>query len=103
MASSERALESKLVKACRANGIKAVKGNSESNRGFPDRIIFLEHLEQIHYVELKNNTYYQQTPLQKAWEERISKSGGAYFLLNGDGEVDMYIDYFIKKGDGNGR
>jgi hypothetical protein len=97
MAISEKALELKLLRACKKSKIIIIKGDSRNNGGFPDRIIFNYKMNIIHYVELKNETYYKQTVLQKRWQNIIESSGGKYFLINGDTELTIYIDTFIKE------
>ena len=95
MSLSEDALENKLIKACKANDVEFIKGAARYKRGFPDRIIFNKRIHHIFYIELKNDTYYKQTKQQKDWQDIITASGGAYILLNGDAEVDLFINMFI--------
>lgn len=92
----EKNLEKKLTTACRKYGIKTVKGDSRQNAGFPDRIIFNKKAGVIHYVELKADTEYKQTELQKHWQDIIELSGGKYLLLNGVEEVNEYIEKYVK-------
>lgn len=92
MATTEKALENRLIKICKKNSIKTIKG---FGRGFPDRIIFVASLRQIHYVELKNSKYYTQTKLQQYWQKIIESAGGKYFLINGDDELNEYIKKYI--------
>lgn len=93
---SEDALEKRFCKVCKENGIKTIKGNAHNNKGFPDRMVFGQKNRFIHYVELKNGTYYKQTILQAEWQKIIEESGGNYFLLNGDKEVNDYLDKYVK-------
>lgn len=97
MAISEKALEQRLIRACKKSKIVIVKGDTRNNSGFPDRIIFNHLLGIVHFVELKNETYYKQTIPQKRWQNIIETSGGKYFLINGDNELDMYINIFIRE------
>ena len=95
MAISEKALENKLQKTCKKYGIKTVKGDSRNNVGFPDRILFNPNTQQIHFIELKNQTYYKQTPPQKKWQEMIERAGGKYFLIDGSEELEKYLNTYV--------
>ena len=88
MAYTEQALENRFTSELKKLGVKTVKGNSKFNKGFPDRMVFAD---KVYFVELKNDTYYGQTPSQKVWQKVIENSGGTYLLLNGDKEVDDFI------------
>jgi len=98
MIPTEKTLENRLFDACKRNGIKCVKGQSRSNRGFPDRVLFDPIRNRIFYVELKNETYYKQTPQQKDWQKTIEKSGGQYVLLDGEEQVKLFIINFVMGG-----
>lgn len=95
MAISESRLEKRLIRALKKRNVKNIKGDSTNNVGFPDRIIFNHLVREIHYVELKNDTYYKQTIPQKKWQEIILNAGGRYFLLNGDDDVNAYIRNYV--------
>lgn len=89
MATTEKELEKNFCNELKKNGIKTIKGSSKNNKGFPDRIVFAK--SGIYFVELKNDTYYGQTKLQKYWEQIITQSGGEYYLLNGETETKEFI------------
>ena len=95
MAKTEHALEQKLINACKKVGVKNIKGETRNNVGYPDRIIFNHIIKQIHFVELKNETYYGQTVPQQAWQKTIEQSGGLYFLINGEEELKKYIYKYL--------
>lgn len=92
MARLESGIEKMLIKACKLVGIKTIKLNAGKNKGIPDRVIFNHLKNNIHYIELKNETYYKQQKTQKQWQKIIEASGGTYFLLDGEKEVKDYID-----------
>lgn len=96
MAMLERMIEQRLIYACKKHKIKTIKGDAKNNKGFPDRIIFNHYLHAILYVEIKNDSYYKQTPLQKEWEMIIKNSGGHFFLVNGIDEMNDFINKYIR-------
>lgn len=97
MARTERSLEHRFTVACRKNKVRTVKGESRNNVGFPDRIVFNPKRGYIHYIEFKNDTYYKQTPTQQFWQNLIKMSGGEYFLLNGDKDLEDYLNTHIRE------
>ena len=97
MAVSERSLEQKFIVQCRKNKVKTMKGDARNNIGFPDRVVFIHQIKEIHFVEFKNETYYSQTIPQKHWQDIIEKAGGKYFLINGEEEMNNYINKYIKQ------
>jgi len=97
MAKREDNLETRFIKLCKLNGFRTIKVNPKQYDGFPDRIVFNTNVGQIHYIELKNNTYYERTHNQIGWAEIVIKSGGIYFLLDGDADVEAYIDKFFER------
>jgi hypothetical protein len=96
MAKSETLLEKRVTKACRKRGVRTIKVDPDDYNGFPDRIIFNILVGEIHYAELKNNTYYERTKNQKRWARIIKDCNGKYFLLDGDADVDWYIKKYIE-------
>ena len=92
----EKEVEAMLVKACKIKNFKCIKGSVENNVGFPDRVVFNTEKKQIYYVEVKNETSYKLTPLQKIWLDIIVGSGGKYFLVNGEKEMEAFINTYIK-------
>lgn len=92
----EKHVEAMLVKACKIKNFRCIKGPSENNIGFPDRIVFNTEKKQIYYVEVKNETSYKLTELQRLWLHDIVDSGGKYFLINGEEEMKEFINKYIK-------
>lgn len=92
----ESAVEKKLVNACRKTGIKSIKGKSRNCKGFPDRIVFNTKKHEVYYIEIKNQTYYEQQATQKDWQKIIEASGAKYFLIDGDDEMNVFIKEHIK-------
>lgn len=96
MTTSERALENKFIRECKKYKVKTVKGDSKNNIGFPDRIVFNQEKGFIHFIEFKNDTYYRQTIPQGYWQDIVEASGGEYFLINGEYEMNVYVEHYIK-------
>ena len=92
----EKQVEAMLVKACKIKNFKCIKGWAENNVGFTDRIVFNTDKKEIYYVEVKNETSYKLTPLQRLWLLTITDSGGKYFLVNGEKEMEAFINTYIK-------
>lgn len=92
----EKQVEAMLVKACKIENFRCIKGWSENNIGFPDRIVFNTRKKQIYYVEVKNETSYKLTELQRLWLMTIVNSGGQYFLINGEKDMEAFINTYIR-------
>lgn len=95
---TEKNVENMLVMACRKMGLPCLK-TERLARGFPDRKVFNRLHYETYYIEFKNETYYKQTRAQKKWQEIIEKSGGKYFLLDGEEETKKFIDKYIYRGE----
>lgn len=96
MAKREDNLETRFIKLCKVKGSRTIKVNPKQYDGFPDRIVFHPSIGEIHYIEMKNNTYYERTHNQKEWAKIIIASGGIYFLLDGDADLEMYIKKYLE-------
>lgn len=92
----EKQVEMMLVNACKTANIKTIKGDSYY-KGFPDRIVFDTNHGKIYYVEVKNEGYYKMTTMQKYWADIIKKSGGLFFLITGESEMNAFIETHIKE------
>ena len=92
-AKEKKLVETRLVKKLKALGVFNCKGNPKQLKGFPDRMVFVNRL--LIFVECKAGkelgSYYQQTPLQKKWQEQINASGCVYKLVEGTKGVDEFI------------
>ena len=90
---NELNIEKRLVEILKRRGIFNVKGNSYNMKGFPDRLVFAD---EIYFVEVKlgkeEGSYYGQQPMQKWWEDKITKSKGNYVLLKGLKEVEEWAE-----------
>ena len=97
MAKREDNLEKRFIQLCKLNGFRIIKVRPKRYDGFRGRIVFITDVGEIHYIELKNNTYYERTHNQIKWAEIIQNSGGIYFLLDGDTAVEAYIRKYFKR------
>lgn len=88
----EKELESYFEKKLDELNIFHIKGESHGRKGYPDRTIFA--FAELH-VELKvgkeGKSYYKQTKIQKKWQNRIERSNGKYYLLEGYEQVDKFL------------
>ncbi len=93
---NELNIEKRLVDILKRRGIFNVKGNSYNMKGFPDRLVFAD---EIYFVEVKlgkeEGSYYGQQPMQKWWEDKITKSKGNYVLLKGMKEVEEWAENLV--------
>lgn len=93
----ERDLENYLRDELNKLGVVNIKGQPINAKGLPDRIVFGD---QIYFVEIKvgkdGGSYYQQTKIQKYWEQVIKRSNGNYRLLVGKEAIINFIEE-IKK------
>jgi len=89
---NEKYIENMLVTFLERKGIFSVKGNSYNMKGFPDRLVFADH---IYFVELKlgreYGSYYGQIPMQKWWQKKIEASNGKYVLIKGLREAEAWV------------
>lgn len=89
----EEDVEKYLTDQLDSLGIEHIKGNPLGLKGFPDRIIFADH---IYWIELKAGkelkSYYDQTVAQKNWETRITNSKGDYRKVEGFKGADKLIE-----------
>jgi hypothetical protein len=92
----EKQVEQMLVRACKEYGIKCIKGSSENNKGFPDRVVFHTKKGVIYYVEVKNEGYYKMTDIQEYWRKIIIESGGLHFTITGEKEMEAFIQTHIR-------
>lgn len=91
----EKQVEAMLVKACKKKHFRCVKGSTLNNIGFPDRIVFNTDTQRILFVEIKNETSYKLTATQLLWKSIIAKSGGEFFHVNGEEEMEAFIQTHI--------
>ena len=93
MLSQEKPLERKFCAWLKSIDGKPVKGPSYTDKGIPDRICVLPHGGGTVWIEFKGNTYYQLTPMQQVWRERIiDSSPDRYFLVDTEEDLKHVID-----------
>lgn len=86
-------LEEYLKEELDKRNIYNFKGNPRALKGFPDRIVMVGI---TYYIELKlgkeNDSYYEQTSMQKKWEQQVSQSKNIYLLLQSREEIDYWVN-----------
>jgi hypothetical protein len=92
----EKQVEKMLVDACKKKSYRCIKGSTMNNVGFPDRVVFNTDTQRIFFVEVKNETSYKLTVPQQIWKDMITRSGGEFFHINGEKEMETFINTFIK-------
>lgn len=99
---TEAYLEANLVKWVKSLGGTALKGATNFDTGFPDRLIFISGAQA--YVEVKGtSTRYHLNDKQKIWAGRIIASGAPYYILETREQFDSFKEDVGKSNviDGN--
>jgi hypothetical protein len=81
---TEKQLENRLVKWCKAQEIECFKGTGHV--GIPDRFFHLPYGGTI-YVELKGTSSYGLRPMQVWWRDMLRKSNPHRYFLVDDEET----------------
>lgn len=72
-------------------GIFSLHLDATGRKGYPDRQVFW-HI--VFYVELKSGlSNHKQTPMQRKWQEKFTRSNALYLLLENRAQVDALLDY----------
>ncbi len=95
MANLESGVDDILLEACKTKKLKTIRVDPKQYNGFPDRVVFNTVVGEIHYIEEKNETYYERTHNQKVWAKIIKACNGKYFLIDGETEMREYIRRYI--------
>lgn len=91
--SQEKPLERKFCKWLKSIGGEPVKGPSFTNKGIPDRICVLPKGGGTIWVEFKGGTYYQLTPIQMWWRDKLIDSDpNRYFMVDTDEDLEKLIE-----------
>jgi Holliday junction resolvase len=89
----ESALEAKIVKYCRENGILTYKFSSPSQRGVPDRVMLKNG--KVMFMEVKAPGK-RPTALQLHEIEKIRKSGIVAAWVNDFSNAVFYLENFFR-------
>lgn len=96
--SEKELLELYLGEELNKRNIFNFHGNPRGLKGFPDRVVFAD---VIYYIELKlgkeNKSYYEQTLMQKKWEEQIKQTPNIYLLVSSREEIDKIVASIHKR------
>lgn len=102
MSALEAKLESNLVAWAKSQGGTALKGSTNFDTGYPDRVVYLPHAYA--HAELKgSSTRYHLNEKQKLWAGRIIASGALYYIIETDKQLeefkkDVYVKHLDTKG-----
>jgi Holliday junction resolvase len=88
----ESALEAKIVKYCRENGILTYKFSSPSHRGVPDRIMMKK--SKVLFMEVKASGK-KPTALQFHEMGKIQQSGLYAVWVDDYRQAVLYLDYLF--------
>lgn len=88
-----RKLESKLEKGlvawAKASGGMALKGATQFDTGYPDRVVYLPGAQA--HVELKgSSTTYHLNEKQKVWAGRIIASKSPYYIIESEEQLEAF-------------
>lgn len=87
MATLESILETKLVAWSKAQGGVALKGATQFDTGYPDRIVYVPGAHA--HVEVKGtSTRYHLNEKQKIWAGRIIASKSPYYILESEAQLE---------------
>jgi len=89
MATLESVLEKKLVDWAKAQGGVALKGATQFDTGYPDRIIYIPNVHA--HVELKGtSSIYHLNEKQKVWAGRIIASKTPYYIIESERQFEKF-------------
>ena len=87
----EGKLEAKLTEWAKAKGGIALKGATQFDTGYPDRIVYIPGAHA--HVELKGtSTRYHLNEKQKLWAGRIIASKSPYYIVENETQLLMLYD-----------
>lgn len=96
--SEKELLEDYLVEELNKLNIYNFKGNPIGLKGFPDRVVIGK---EIYFIELKlgkeNKSYYEQTLMQKKWEQQINQTSSTYNILSNRDDIDKMVKKIHKE------
>ena len=88
---TERQLEQKLTQWARSQGGVALKGATNFDTGYPDRVVFLPGANA--HVELKGtSSRYLLTEKQKVWAGRIIASKAPYYIIESESQLQRFTE-----------
>lgn len=89
MATLETVLEKKLVDWAKAQGGIALKGATQFDTGYPDRIIYVPNAHA--HVEVKGtSSTYHLNEKQKVWAGRIIASKSPYYIIESERQLERF-------------
>lgn len=89
MATLETVLEKKLVDWAKTQGGIALKGATQFDTGYPDRIIYVPDAHA--HVEVKGtSSTYHLNEKQKVWAGRIIASKSPYYIIESERQLERF-------------
>lgn len=89
MATTEATLEAKLTAWAKSLGGTALKGATQFDTGYPDRIIYIPGAHA--HVEVKGtSTRYHLNDKQKIWAGRIIASKSPYYIIENERQLALF-------------
>lgn len=89
MATMESVLETKLTNWAKSLGGTALKGATQFDTGYPDRIIYIPGAHA--HVEVKGtSTRYHLNDKQKIWAGRIIASKSPYYIIENETQLALF-------------
>lgn len=89
MATLETVLEKKLVDWAKAQGGIALKGATQFDTGYPDRVIYIPNAHA--HVEVKGtSSTYHLNEKQKVWAGRIIASKSPYYIIESEKQLERF-------------
>lgn len=85
---SEKAIEARLVKKCSAAGALCLKFSSQTQTGYPDRLVLVDGIAV--WAELKSAGR-RQTPLQARRSRDLNSLGFSVFVIDSADGVDAFM------------
>lgn len=89
MATLETVLEKKLVDWAKAQGGIALKGATQFDTGYPDRVLYIPNAHA--HVEVKGtSSTYHLNEKQKVWAGRIIASRAPYYIIESERQLERF-------------
>lgn len=94
MATMESVLETKLTAWAKSLGGTALKGATQFDTGYPDRIIYIPGAHA--HVEVKGtSTRYHLNDKQKIWAGRIIASKSPYYIIENEAQLKEFQENIL--------